>query len=260
MEALERTQYQAALAVSGTWKGSNREKILDELGWETLHFRRYFRRLVMFYKILNDQTPKYLKDFIPRQREYYLRSAYLLPIIPYRTVKYKNSFFPDSITSWNNIGPELKDTNSLSIFKRNMLKLIRPVRKEVFDIHSNHLNWIFQLRVGLSPLKSHKKRHNFLDTPSSICACAEGDETTIHFLLKCTNFTLHREKLLRTINGILLLNDMIDIGDSEKVSLLLYGNKGLNVFENRIVLKATIDFIQQSGCFSWNNLVVKDCS
>ena len=87
MEALERTQYQAALAVSGTWKGSNRDKILEELGWETLHLRRYFRRLITLYKILNDQAPKYLKDIIPRRREYFLRSANLLPIIPYRTVK-----------------------------------------------------------------------------------------------------------------------------------------------------------------------------
>ena len=83
-----------------------------------------------------------------------------------------------------------------------------------------------------------------------MCVCADGEETTIHFLLKCTNFTLHREKLFRTINPILLLNNMLDIGDSEKVSFLLYGNESLNVFENRIVLKATIDFIEQSGRFS----------
>ena len=32
MNALEMTQYQAALAVSGAWKGTNRDKILEELG------------------------------------------------------------------------------------------------------------------------------------------------------------------------------------------------------------------------------------
>ena len=31
MEALERTQYQAALAVSGAWKGTNTDKIYEEL-------------------------------------------------------------------------------------------------------------------------------------------------------------------------------------------------------------------------------------
>ena len=32
MNTLERTQYQAALAVSGAWKGTSRTKIYDELG------------------------------------------------------------------------------------------------------------------------------------------------------------------------------------------------------------------------------------
>ena len=32
MDALERTQYQAALAASGAWKGTNTDKIYEELG------------------------------------------------------------------------------------------------------------------------------------------------------------------------------------------------------------------------------------
>ena len=40
MNVLERTQYRAALAVSGAWKGTSRTKIYDELGWETLDQNR----------------------------------------------------------------------------------------------------------------------------------------------------------------------------------------------------------------------------
>ena len=65
MNALERTQYQAALAVSGAWKGTNRNKIYEELCWVTFDQRRLFRRLVQFYKIMNDKTPDYLKIPIP---------------------------------------------------------------------------------------------------------------------------------------------------------------------------------------------------
>ena len=35
-EQLEQAQYKAALAVSGAWKGTNRLRLLEELGWETL--------------------------------------------------------------------------------------------------------------------------------------------------------------------------------------------------------------------------------
>ena len=52
LEALERTQYQAALAVTGTWRGTNTDKIYEEIGWESLHSRRYIRRLIMLYKIV----------------------------------------------------------------------------------------------------------------------------------------------------------------------------------------------------------------
>ena len=54
MGTLESTQYQAALAVSGAWKGTSREKIYNELGWESLDERRMFRRLVQFYKIMKN--------------------------------------------------------------------------------------------------------------------------------------------------------------------------------------------------------------
>ena len=50
MNTLESLQYQAALAVTGAWKGTNRGKIYEELGWESLHNRRMFRRLTHFTK------------------------------------------------------------------------------------------------------------------------------------------------------------------------------------------------------------------
>ena len=36
---LESTQYTAALAVSGAWHGTNRNKLYEELGWEYLYHR-----------------------------------------------------------------------------------------------------------------------------------------------------------------------------------------------------------------------------
>ena len=47
---LEATQYAAALAVSGLWRGTNRDKLYEELGWEYLYHRRWYRRLIHFYK------------------------------------------------------------------------------------------------------------------------------------------------------------------------------------------------------------------
>ena len=41
-EQLEHTQYNVALVVSGAWKGTSRQKLLDELGWETLYDQRRY--------------------------------------------------------------------------------------------------------------------------------------------------------------------------------------------------------------------------
>ena len=68
MERMEQVQYQAALAITGCWHGSNRAKLYEELGWETLSDRRWSRRLIQLYKIRNNMTPRYLSKNLPLQR------------------------------------------------------------------------------------------------------------------------------------------------------------------------------------------------
>ena len=251
MNALERTQYQAALAVSGTWKGTNRNKIYEELGWETLDQRRSFRRLVQFYKIMNDKTPDYLKIPIQSLQRVGHRSTNVIDKIFCRTDKYLNSFFPDSVIAWNGIGPLLRGAISLSIFKKNILKSIRPVNKSLFNIHNpNGISRIFQLRVGLSPLKSHKKSHGFHNTPDDLCACLLNAETTQHFLLKCPNYNEHRHHLFQILNPIMLANDINQLQDRELVRLVLYGHEKFSFHENQILLKATMNFLVNTSRFS----------
>ena len=68
MEKVERIQYQAALAITGTWHGSNGAKLYEELGWESLSDRRWCRRILQIYKIKNNMTPSYLRDKLPLTR------------------------------------------------------------------------------------------------------------------------------------------------------------------------------------------------
>ena len=62
MSKLESVQIQAAYAVSGAWKGTSTKKVYKELGWEWLTQRRWYRRMTLFYKIVNKISPKYLTD------------------------------------------------------------------------------------------------------------------------------------------------------------------------------------------------------
>ena len=147
MGILERTQYQAALAITGTWKGTNLDKIYEELGWESLNERRIFRRLSMFYKIMHNLTPNYLKEPLPfQQGRYSLRTDCIINVISCRNEKHRNSFFPNTISLWNNLDSTIKRSKNISSFKSSILKIIRPHKKRTYNIHDpNRLKWIFQL-------------------------------------------------------------------------------------------------------------------
>ena len=131
MQSLESTKYQAAMAVLGAGKGSRKISMYEELGWESMSDRRWFRRLCQFYKIQNDLTPLYLKEAIPQPRTflYGQRQENVLHEIPCRTTRFFNSFYPDTTRSWNNIGFELRKCETISKFKQKLLSLIRPPQK-----------------------------------------------------------------------------------------------------------------------------------
>ena len=95
MEKLESVQYSAALAITGAWKGTSRQKIYGELGWESLNLRRWSRRLVLFYKIINDLTPDYTSSPVPQLQEsdYSLRRRAPVGQIRARTERFKSSFY-----------------------------------------------------------------------------------------------------------------------------------------------------------------------
>ena len=90
------------------------------------------------------------------------------------------------------IGHNFHPCTSLSTFKNQILALIRPEPKLTFNINDRQgLKYIFQLRVCLSLLKSHKG-HNFIDIPSDWCECESAPENTKHYLLQCNLFHIPR--------------------------------------------------------------------
>ena len=61
---LEKVQYQACLVITGAFQGATRESLYRELGLECLQTRRWYRKTIFFYKILNGLAPKYLYDVL----------------------------------------------------------------------------------------------------------------------------------------------------------------------------------------------------
>ena len=251
MKELEKVQYQAALAITGTWQGSNQSKLYEELGWESLSDRRWCRRILQTHKIVNDKTPLFLKNKLPRHRRplyrrqndntFYEKKA--------NSERYKNSFFNDGIRSWNTIITYFSKTPSISILKNHLLSLIRPEKKSIFNIHDPvGLRYLFYLRVGLSPLRYHKNHHGFLDTPLANCLCQRGIEDTSHFLFVCPLYATERVILVTRVTAILQKYNLEDLANQCK--LYLYGERNIELADNRIIILSTMNFIKETQRFT----------
>ena len=183
MEKVERIQYQADLAFSDAWRGSSCSKLYEELGWETLSDRRMCRRILQIHKISGNKTSYTKENLPPNCRALFngnIRNTFREIIC--KSNSFKNSFFPDAIASWNIFIKHFDDYPSFQILKVHINTYLRPKTKSIFGIH-DPVGLLFQLRVSLSPLGSHKWRHNFIDTPSEMCRCNQGNEDTNHFFV-----------------------------------------------------------------------------
>ena len=83
---IESIQYNAALAITGAISGTSRDRIYNELGFESLSARRWIRRLSVFYKILNSKCPSYLFSLIPSSHVNIMtRNRANIPLLTTRT-------------------------------------------------------------------------------------------------------------------------------------------------------------------------------
>ena len=142
-----------------------------------------------------------------------------------------SSFFHKAITSWNNVITHFGGIPSFSVLKKHILSLIRTKKKSIFGIHDPlGLRYLFQLRVGLSSLRYHKKRHNFIDK----CLCNQGIEDTNHFLFLCPFFATRRAALSINVIATLQKYNLTHLGNQ---SHLYVSNMGTSLLISLIIEK-----------------------
>ena len=106
---------------------------------------------------------------------------------------------------------------------------------------------LFQLRVGLRPLRYDKKRHNFADTSSEICECGAGPEDASHYLFFCSNFHAQRAQLMNQVIPLLRNYNLMQYIHSP--CLFLYGDKSISDSDNKTIISSPIEYILESEKF-----------
>ena len=155
---------------------------------------------------------------------------------------FKNSFFPSSIKEWNNLDPQIRISKSISTFKHNNLKFIRPKPNKVYYCHiPKGIKLLTRLRLSLSHVREHKFKHNFQDCLNPLCLCGNEIETSTHYLLHCPTYTNERLTLLNKIKSINC--SILESSDAAVTKILLFGDNTLSNSSNTIILNSTIKCI-----------------
>ena len=185
---LESAQAYAARVCTGAMKRTNNLKLFEELKWQTLKTRRQMQKNVLTFKILKDQSPKYLKtNFIQNlSKTRNLRRSDPLIYPKIRLNTFANSFFPVQTKIWNNLPYDIILISSLSIFKRWLKNKYCNIVGNVNDsiafstCSSYHGQILTQIRLGLSPLRQQLFVHNIIENP--MCpSCGNEIESAEHF-------------------------------------------------------------------------------
>ena len=118
-QKIERIQYNAALAITGTY-ATYQSSLCNELGLESLKFRRWFRKLCTVYKIKTTGVPQYLSDLIP-QTNHLCNTCAAEDVTTFysRTDIFKYSFFRYTVLEWNKLDWNIQQSKTMFPFRNS---------------------------------------------------------------------------------------------------------------------------------------------
>ena len=258
--SLESIQFEAARICTGALRHTPRILLINELGWQPLSTRRKYHKLVLFYKMIHKLTPKYLSDLVPhevgRTSNINLRNRLNIKQVKFTTKRYGDSFLPSTIRLWNNLPLDIRESESLEIFKSKLKTTLLSVdyTPSYFSYGKRFPNICHtQLRLGYSQLNSHLHKFNIVLSPA--CACSFHNEDIYHFFLSCPTFVQHRNELLDIVCHILAPGVhptlIVHLAKDILIQYFLQGNSDLNEDINHVIFEAVQSYIMKTRRFQF---------
>ena len=140
INSLQKLQNEAARIVTGLRRSVSLDNPYRECGWVSLAERRRHRKLFFMYKSVNSLFPTYISDLIPSSvgeiSTYTLRNQNDITVPFCRTEISRKSCIPSSISAWNSLDIELRNSPSMESYKYQLKK------------HQNNTNVPTYYRVG----------------------------------------------------------------------------------------------------------------
>ena len=143
------------------------------------------------YKLINGLVPTYVSDLIPpsvgEMSTYTLRNQQNITVPLCRTKISRKSCIPSSISAWNSLDIELRNSPSLAIFKYQLKKLQNnSCVPTYYRTGSRYLSVLHaRIRNSCSNLLSDLYINHL--SPSPTYSCSEEVEDADHYFFNCPN-------------------------------------------------------------------------
>ena len=120
-------------------------------------------------KVMKEETPNYLIGLVPKCETSIRTRNNSGPTFNYLTDCFKYSLFPSTLNDWFDLDLNIKNSESISVFKSRSFSFIRPVQTNIYNIFDpKGLTFLTWLRLGLSHLNEHRCRHSFQECLSPL--------------------------------------------------------------------------------------------
>ena len=259
-DTLNALQSRAARIVSGCLQSSNTENLLNnELGWETLVRRRHRHKLCLLYKTINGLAPEYLYELLPLTRSsgaYSLKNPLNFKLYPCKTAKFKSSYFPASVSSWNSLPTGVKKIPTYSAFSNALKRMsLPPQPPDYFNLGPRYPSVLLaRMRLCSSTLNHHLFKIGVSSSPA--CACGHQNESNIHYLFYCPIFTQQRHTLFGDLSNFIGnycdVNMMLNSAPNTLLRYILYGSLDWPADVNIRVFQAVFKYLINSKRFIIN--------
>ena len=127
---------------------------MQEIGWKYMKTRRSIHKLTLYFKIVKNLVPNYLKKLLPSQlselSHYSLRNLSDYSLFVARTERFKKSFFPSATKLWNNFDIDVRNIESIDLFKKALFSFLHiPKCKILFNFSVDRYSSIIHTRLRL---------------------------------------------------------------------------------------------------------------
>lgn len=245
--ALDRLQNEAARIVTGLTRSVTIENLYRECGWTSLTDRRKQHKLAFMYRSANMLVPSYISDLIPpvvrETTNYPLRNQNNIATPFCRTELFRKSCIPSSVSMWNSLDNNLRNSPSLNSFKYNLKKdNFSTVKVPVYYSYGDRFLSVMHARIRNNC--SNLSNDLFINhlSPNPMCCCNLEIENAEHFFFRCPKYTNEREMLFRETRVCHPLN----------LSKVLCGDLNGAIESNTLIFKAVHKYIKNTKRFSDN--------